>query len=703
MRTRITEAIERHPARLVGFLALLVPLLTYNQTRARVWALDTLYAIDGAEMVLAAATLGVDHPPGHPLYLIIAHLFSALPFALPDEGVILTSTVFMALAASLIALCIHTRTRNIAVSVATGWTFAFGRVFWFHATIAEVYAVQLAGVGAVLYTLALWFRDRNLPVLYLACFLFGLTATSNVLLAVLLVPALIYALAVSLPLAQSGGRKAFGLCLTAAFLGLTPLAYVPLRVFGDGFVSDFVFLSGHEPFSARWLWWYFTAEEFTGSRMAVASVGHIRHLFSGFLLTLADNISFLIPVLSVVGLLSVCVDRFRKKSPDHLAEVVILGLLLTMTATLPYDVADKDVFFMPAFLFFILLGGLGTHRILGTQIFHRVPVWAINLAIPALPLALLVSHYGVVFATTQNTQPYELREARFRALPAGATIVSTDDGRATRYKYFGRVRGLRPDIRVETLGRLAPRFAGDSGPLQPISSSLNVADRLRVLKGMLAEAGDTPLFTILDDRMPTELDHFAIRRSVIDPRLILLQPKPPAVTSAEPIPILIRSDKDAFVPIDIVGLNLIGLDGGVTRVLYDENPLNVSATIGRSEFFTVTVIVQKRSTGHYFSEIAFVNDRLEIPTANGFTAARSLLVAPEDLPVGHYRAGRFTLKIPATIPAGDYTIVARLNQVTEAERGSYRGRPVRSLTSVEADLAWAGQRLYQPIAQIHLQ
>ena len=74
------------------------------------------------------------------------------------------------------------------------------------------------GVGAVLYTLALWFRDRNLPVLYLACFLFGLTATSNVLLAVLLVPALIYALAVSLPLAQSGGRRAFGLCLTAAFL-----------------------------------------------------------------------------------------------------------------------------------------------------------------------------------------------------------------------------------------------------------------------------------------------------------------------------------------------------------------------------------------------------------------------------------------------------------------------------------------------------
>ena len=220
---------------------------------------------------------------------------------------------------------------------------------------------------------------------------------------------------------------------------------------------------------------------------------------------------------------------------------------------------------------------------------------------------------------------------------------------------------------------------------------------------MLAEAGDTPLFTILDDRMPPELDHFEIRRSVIDPRLVLLQPKPPAVTSAEPIPIPIRSNKDAFVPIDIVGLNLIGLDGGVTHVLYDENPLNVSATIGRSEFFTVTVVVQKRSTGHYFSEIAFVNDRLEIPTANGFTAARSQPGCPRG-PAGRPLSCRpFHAKNPRTIPAGDYTIVARLNRVTEAERGSYRGRPVRSLTSVEADLAWAGQRLYQPIARIHLQ
>ena len=87
----LLDRVKAHPSHSVAFAAAFLPFIIYLDTRARVWALDTLYAIDSAEMVLAATTLGVDHPPGHPLYLILAHLFSKLPFPLPDEGVILTS------------------------------------------------------------------------------------------------------------------------------------------------------------------------------------------------------------------------------------------------------------------------------------------------------------------------------------------------------------------------------------------------------------------------------------------------------------------------------------------------------------------------------------------------------------------------------------------------------------------------------------
>ncbi len=692
------ESAKQHPARWVGALALIVPLLVYNQTRARVWALDTLYAIDSAEMVLAATTLGVDHPPGHPLYLIFAHLFSALPFPIPDEGVILTSAVFMALAACFLSLCVYTHTRHAGIAVATGWTLAFARVFWFHASIAEVYAVQLAAVCAVLYALARWFRTREPTALICASFLFGLTATSNVLLAALIFPGLVYVLAVSTPVTRTGGRRQIALCLASAVLGSTPLLYVPIRVFGDGFISDFVFLSGYEPLSPRWLFWYFTAEEFTGSRLAVTSIKHVATLFTGFLATLSQNTSFLVPILAAVTLLGVFVRRLRRGVPDHFSESLALMLVTATSLALPYDVADKDVFFMPAFLFFIALAGLGAHRILTGRLFARLPASVRYGIFPALSLVLLLTHFQTVSAITRNTGTYDLREARYRALPVDATIVSTDDGRATRYKYFREVRGLRHDVTVETLGRLAPRFVDGTSSLRGIAPALNVADRLRVLKGLIEESGEAPLYTILDDRMPPELDHFQIRRAAFDPRLLELMPKVPAASSGNPIGVQIPSAEDTFQPVDFVGIDLIGLDRGITRVL--TNP--VSALIGRSEFFTLTVVTRKRAAGQYFAEVAFANERLEIPSTGGFTAARSVEVAPVDLPIGHSYADRFTFKIPATIAPGAYTIVVRLNSVVDAPLGTYRGRAVRSLSAVPANQAWKGQVVYQPLARVLL-
>ena len=690
----LLDRVKAHPSHSVAFAAAFPPFIIYLDTRARVWALDTLYAIDSAEMVLAATTLGVDHPPGHPLYLILAHLFSKLPFPLPDEGVILTSVCMMTLASTFLSLIIYTHTRRAALAIAAGWTFAFGRVFWFHAAIAEVYAVQLACVCALLYALSEWFRRLDPPWLLLTWFLFGLTATSNILLAVLLLPGVVYATHVSV---QGIARmpRFLAICVGCAFLGLTPLAYIPLRLFADGFVSDFVFLGGYEPLSARWILWYFTAEEFTGSSLSIHSAGHALSLLLGFLAAIADNFSAVIPILAAVGSIATLRRRIGAGPADPFSEVLLLSLVITTLVVLPYDVADKEVFFMPSFLFLIAIGSLGANQLLELKILLHFPPVGTARSRVLFPLLLLFAHYPDVSAVTGNEESYIQRETRFQSLPPRATVVSTDDGRATRYKYFSTVRNLRPDVTVETLGRLAPRYAGDEGALGSVMASLNVADRLRVLKSILSSAKG-PVYSILDDRMPPELDHFDIRRSPFDPRLVELRTKTPPVASPEPIIPPILSAEDTFAEVDIVGLHVVGLDGGITSIQRG------SAIIGRSEFFTLTLVARKRHEGQYFIEVAFANTRLEIPSADGFTAARTLEIFPDDLPVGHFRAERFTLKIPASIPPGPYTLLAGLNRATSLTQGRYKGRPVRSLTQVTAGKPWNGQSLYQPLARILL-
>src|SRR5205085_4646944 len=39
----------------------------------------TVYELDSAELATGAATLGIVHPPGYPLYTLVAHLFTLLP------------------------------------------------------------------------------------------------------------------------------------------------------------------------------------------------------------------------------------------------------------------------------------------------------------------------------------------------------------------------------------------------------------------------------------------------------------------------------------------------------------------------------------------------------------------------------------------------------------------------------------------------
>ena len=63
---------------------------------------------------------------------------------------------------------------------------------------------------------------------------------------------------------------------------------------------------------------------------------------------------------------------------------------------------------------------------------------------------------------------------------------------------------------------------------EDVRLSLNVADRLRILNGLIEQAPDRPTYAILDDRMPPEFDHFRIVRSPLDPHLLRIEPKPPA-------------------------------------------------------------------------------------------------------------------------------------------------------------------------------
>src|SRR5256885_11121879 len=145
----------------------LVALVVYSWTLAPAVTLT-----DSGELTVAAWGTGVAHPPGFPLWVMLAHLASLLPFGNVAVRINFSSALFAALACGMLTLVVaeliitassltmpkrtskaaqRSRKREdltggrflmFAPAAGAGLLMAFSRTLWSYATITEVYALN---------------------------------------------------------------------------------------------------------------------------------------------------------------------------------------------------------------------------------------------------------------------------------------------------------------------------------------------------------------------------------------------------------------------------------------------------------------------------------------------------------------------------------------------------------------------------------
>ncbi len=121
-------------------IALLVVILggVYSQTFT-----SSIYGADSGDLVAAAVVGGVAHPPGYPLYLILARLFLLLPLDLSPAGKVnLFSLITTVLAIAFFYLLVGRLAKDKLVAFLASLTLAFTVPFWLYSTIAEVYPLS---------------------------------------------------------------------------------------------------------------------------------------------------------------------------------------------------------------------------------------------------------------------------------------------------------------------------------------------------------------------------------------------------------------------------------------------------------------------------------------------------------------------------------------------------------------------------------
>jgi hypothetical protein len=210
----------------VTFLAAALPLLgVYLLTMQR-----GLPAGDSGELIAAAATFGVAHPPGYPLYVLLAGAWLRLvPLGSPAFRLDLLSALAMAAAAGVLALAVTRLGARRAAGVLAAWAFGLCAPAWKYALVAEVFALHALLGSLALLALALAAGGGRERASLLALLALGSLALSHH--QTLLLLALPCSLA-TLPLAwRAAGRRRPALARDAALallLALAPLAWLPL-------------------------------------------------------------------------------------------------------------------------------------------------------------------------------------------------------------------------------------------------------------------------------------------------------------------------------------------------------------------------------------------------------------------------------------------------------------------------------------------
>jgi hypothetical protein len=219
-------------AAIVGVVVFILYIITLAPSTA-MW--------DTSEYIAAAYTLGMPHPPGNPLFVLIGRVFAILPIA---PNVAARINILAALCSAAAAGMWFLTTERVLVGwFPERWQRVLGGVLaaligataftvWNQSVVNEkVYTVSLAGIAIISWLMIRWSDEpdgrRGDRLLVLVAYLLGL-GYANHMAGMLPGPAAALAVIIRRPRTLVRWKLVLA-CLGAVVLGMTPFAFQPIR------------------------------------------------------------------------------------------------------------------------------------------------------------------------------------------------------------------------------------------------------------------------------------------------------------------------------------------------------------------------------------------------------------------------------------------------------------------------------------------
>jgi len=408
--------------------------------------------VDSGDLITAAHTLGVAHPPGYPLFTLLGKLFALLPIGETAYRVNLMSAVLAASTVSLLFFALLQLVpqrldarSTVVIAAASALLLAFSRVFWSQAIIAEVYSLNALIVAMTIFFATLYWRKGESRWLYALALALGL-GLSNHFSCLLLMPGV---LLLVLRKRRLTGTVCLG--MTVLFLaGLSTYLYLPLSS------ARHPPLDWGGPHTWSGFWWTVSAQIYREYVFGLP-LAHLPARLGSWLSLSAAQFTWLGFALGLVGIW----DLWAEEREWLVFSLLSFSAVVIYSVT--YNTTDSYVYLIPSFLLFAMWMARGASYLLREAIIPWIskardhvssrsrPLWLFTLPLLLLPVFVLGANLRNL-DLSNDREAYEYAATVFAQVPADAVIIAGTDAHVFSLRYLVYVEAAAPEAVVVAEG-----------------------------------------------------------------------------------------------------------------------------------------------------------------------------------------------------------------------------------------------------------
>jgi tetratricopeptide (TPR) repeat protein len=412
----------------------------------------TIYVGDSGELVTAVHVLGVPHPTGYPLYVLLGKLWTLL---LPVGSIAFRMSLFSSACAAAACAVLFLLCRRLGIGLAAALTaalsLAFAPSFWGEANVQRVYSLNALFVVVTTWLACEWYLRREIRLFVATIFVGSLGAANHTYMAIHVGIFAVFALLCAPAFVLR--PRVLAAAALAGLTGLLPYVYLPVASRFDPP------LDWGNPESLESFLDVVLRRDFW-ERAWIEGPADLLVVGADYVVGLARELGWLGAALAVAGVAA----GWRRRW-------LVLLLLLAMfgnVASMALHGSRSDLFiwhryYIPSTVMAALLLGIGADALL-----RRVPR-ALHALPLAVPLFLLVGGWQR-FDRSDYRIAEDFSRELLRTIPPGASLAASDDNVLFVLIYLTMVEGLRPDLNLILQGVGGPgppalRFDPATDPL----------------------------------------------------------------------------------------------------------------------------------------------------------------------------------------------------------------------------------------------